>query len=460
MKDKDTIIAIGTRPGEAAIGIVKLSGSTAIEIVDKIFRSKSGRKITEIGTFSMIYGYIAGDKGGIIDEVIVSVMKEPKSYTKEDVVEINCHGGLLATGKVLELCLNKGARMAEPGEFTKRAFLNGRIDLTQAEAVIDIVRSKTEESLKIAAKNLRGEIKSKVKSLRDRILDVLAQLEASVDFIEEDLEITPYDKLEKEVVAIKSDLEELIENERKGEIIKTGVKVAIVGKPNVGKSSLLNYILGREKAIVTPIPGTTRDAVEEILYVEGIPLILVDTAGIRKTKNTVEKIGVGRSMKHIDEAELIIMVMDGSKNFEKIDAEIIKKLKGRNSICCINKIDLEQKLGMEKVDKFFKNEDIISISALKGTGIGRLVKIIRNRVLDDKGINLAEKVIVNERHKNILKRVKKSLESAKKAMVTEMSEEFPSYDLREAYSTLGEIIGDTVKDDILDKIFGQFCIGK
>ncbi len=460
MKDKDTIIAIGTRPGEAAIGIVKLSGSRAIEIVDKIFRSKSGRKITEIGTFSMIYGYIAGDKGGIIDEVIVSVMKEPKSYTKEDVVEINCHGGLLATGKVLELCLNKGARMAEPGEFTKRAFLNGRIDLTQAEAVIDIVRSKTEESLKIAAKNLRGEIKSKIKSLRDRILDVLAQLEASVDFIEEDLEITPYDKLEKEVVAIKSDLEELIENERKGEIIKTGVKVAIVGKPNVGKSSLLNYILGREKAIVTSIPGTTRDAVEEILYVEGIPLILVDTAGIRKTKNTVEKIGVGRSMKHIDEAELIIMVMDGSKNFDKIDAEIIEKLKGRNSICCINKIDLEQKLGMEKVDKFFKNEDIIRISALKGTGIGRLEKIIRNRVLDDKGINLAEKVIVNERHKNILKRVKNSLESAKKAMVTEMSEEFPSYDLREAYAMLGEITGDTVKDDILDKIFGQFCIGK
>jgi tRNA modification GTPase len=460
MKNKDTIAAIGTMPGESAIGIVKLSGRRAIKIVDKIFRSKSGIKINEIDTYSMIYGYIAEDRCGVIDEVIVSVMKEPKSYTKEDVVEINCHGGVVATSKVLELCLNKGARLAEPGEFTKRAFLNGRIDLSQAEAIIDIVKSKTEESLKIAAKNLKGEIKSKIKNLRWKILDVLAQLEASIDFIEEDLEITPYKKLENEVLTIEKELDELIENERKGEIIKSGVKVAIVGKPNVGKSSLLNYILGREKAIVTSIPGTTRDAVEEILYVEGIPLILVDTAGIRKTKNTVEKIGVGRSMKHIDEAELVIMVMDGNKRFESIDEEIIKKIKDCNSICCINKVDLDKKLKLDKVRQFFTDESIVEISALKGIGIRKLEIIIRKKVLDEKEINFAEKVIINKRQKSVLKRVKKSLLNAKKAMAGKMSEEFPSYDLKEAYEMLGEITGETVKDDILDKIFGQFCIGK
>ncbi len=460
MSSKDTIVAIGTRPGEAAIGIVKLSGSNAIEIADKIFRAKSGKKIIRVKTYSMVYGHIVDEDGSIIDEVVVSVMKKPKSYTREDVVEINCHGGMVATGRVMELCIENSARIAEPGEFTKRAFLNGRIDLSQAEAVIDIVRSRTEESLKIAARNLQGNIKSKIKNLRGKILNVLAQLEASVDFVEEDLEVTPYRKLEKEVIEIKKELEEMIENEKRGEIIKTGVKVAIVGKPNVGKSSLLNYLLGKEKAIVTSIPGTTRDAVEEIIYVEGIPLVLVDTAGIRKTKNMVEKIGVGKSIEHIDEAELVIMVMDGNRKFERADMDIIKKIKGKTSICCINKIDLEQIIKIDKIKDFFKDRNIIKISALKGTGIKKLEDMIRKITLDDEDINLEEKVIVNKRQKSILKKVRNSLGNAEKAMGERMSEEFPSYDLKEAYTMLGEIIGETVKDDILEKIFGQFCIGK
>ncbi len=460
MNNNDTIVAIGTKPGEAAIGIVKLSGDNSTVIAEKIFRSKNNKKLSIVESYNMVYGYIADKDGTIIDEVVLSVMKSPRSYTREDVVEINCHGGLVATEKVLELCIENGARIAEPGEFTKRAFLNGRIDLSQAEAVIDLVRSRTEQSLKIAAKNLQGTIKNKISKIREEILDILAQMEASVDFVEEDLEITPYPELENKIRIIEKDLGEMIKNEKRGEILKNGLKVAIVGKPNVGKSSLLNLLSKKEKAIVTSIPGTTRDAVEEILYVEGIPLILVDTAGIRKTKNTIEKIGVERSLRHIGEAELVILVLDGNRKFEKEDLEIIKKIKGKTTICCVNKMDLEQNIQISRVEEYFGDDKIIKISALKGWGIEELDNTIKKQALEDGDINLEEKIIINSRHKNILKRVKILLESAKKAIRGKMSEEFPCCDLREAYSLLGEIVGETVKDDILDKIFGQFCIGK
>jgi len=460
MNNDDTITAIGTKPGEAAIGIVKVSGSKSIDIVDKIFRSKSRKKLLDIKTYNMIYGHIVDKNNDIIDEVIVSVMRSPHSYTREDVVEINCHGGLIATEKVLELCVENGARIAEPGEFTKRAFLNGRIDLTQAEAVIDLVRSKTEQSLKIAAKNLQGNIKNEISKIRKEILDIIIQLEASVDFIEEDLEVTPYCELVKKTKMIEKELEEMIKDEKRGEIIKNGIKVAIIGKPNVGKSSLLNMLSRKDKAIVTSIPGTTRDAVEEVLYVEGIPLILVDTAGIRKTKNIIERIGVEKSLRHIDEAELVITVLDGNRKFDDKDLQIIKKIKGKTIICCINKIDLKQNIEMSKVLDCFDEEKIVKISALKGVGIEKLENMIKELVLGDREINLEEKIIINKRHKNILKKVKDLLENARKAMREDMSEEFPCCDLREAYSLLGEIVGETVTDDILDGIFSQFCIGK
>lgn len=458
--EKDTIAAVGTRPGEAAIGIVKLSGTNSIKVVDKCFRAKSKKKLSEIDTFTMLYGELIDSDKNPVDEVLVSIMKKPKSYTREDVVEINCHGGMVPTCKILDICISNGARIAEPGEFTKRAFLNGRIDLSQAEAVIDLVRSKTEKSLKVAAKNIKGEIKREINKIKNLITEILVQLEASVDFIEEDLELTPHEELTIKVIAIKKEVEELIRNQRRGEIVKNGVKMAIVGKPNVGKSSILNAISKKEKAIVTSFPGTTRDAVEEIIYVEGIPLILVDTAGIRKAKNEIEKIGVSRSLKHIDEAEIIIFVIDGSYRIEKLDFEIMDRIKDKKVIICINKIDLEQKIEKEIIGKYLKGNTVIEVSALKGNGIERLEKRILSMIIDDGDFNLEEKIIINSRHKNILIEVNNLLENAVYAMRNKMSEEFPSSDLKIANNLLGEIIGETARDDVLDRIFSQFCIGK
>jgi tRNA modification GTPase len=455
----DTITAISTRPGESAIGIVKISGSKSLEIADRIFRTKNKKKIKEQKSYTIAYGTIEDSKKNCIDEAIVSVMKAPHSYTREDVVEINCHGGMAATAKVLELVTEAGARLSEPGEFTKRAFLNGRIDLSQAEAVIDIVNSKTEQSLKIAANNLKGNIKDEIGKLKEGILGILSQLEASVDFVEEDLNITPFGVLIKKIIDIEKKTKKLLEDEEKGKIIKNGIKAAIVGKTNVGKSSILNLLSKKDKAIVTEIPGTTRDAIEEVLYVGGIPLILVDTAGIRNTKNKIEKIGVEKSLKHIDEAELVIMVLDGSREFEKIDSEIIKRLEKKNVICCINKKDIKQKINIDNITGNFPPENILKISALKKQGIGKLEKMIKKIVMDGE-TDLNEAIIINTRHKNIIKKVNSLLKKAKYAMKEGKSEEFPSADLKIAYNLLGEITGDTKDDDVLKKIFENFCIGK
>lgn len=462
MKDyiKDTIVAIGTRPGEAAIGIVKLSGNNSIRIADKIFRSNSRKKILELDTYTMMYGRIEDNKKNIVDEAIVTIMKAPGSYTREDIIEINCHGGITATAKIMELCIEEGARIAEPGEFTKRAFINGRIDLSQAEAVIDIINAKTEQSLKIAAKNLSGNIKDKMLEIKESLLEVLVQLDAAVDFIEEDLETTPYDELKKDILKIYDEVEKLIRDEKRGEIIKNGIKAAIVGKPNVGKSSLLNLLSKKEKAIVTEIPGTTRDAVEEILYIEGIPLILTDTAGIRNTEDRIEKIGVEKSLKQIDDADLVIIVLDGSREFDNIDEQIIKKIEEKKAICCINKKDVKQKINIDNIAHHFPTTNIIKISALKGSGVKILEKRIKSIILDNGGSGIEEKIIVNARHKNILKQIQNMIKKALEAMVNNLSEEFPYSDLRIAYDLIGEITGETVRDDILDKVFLRFCIGK
>jgi tRNA modification GTPase len=458
--DTDTIVAIGTKPGEAAIGIIRLSGNIAIKLTGKIFRQKSAKKISKMKTFSMTYGYIVDKKEEIIDEVIITLMKKPKSYTREDVVEINCHGGMAAADKILELCIRNGARIAEPGEFTKRAFLNGRIDLSQAEAVIDLIRSKTEQGLKVAANNIKGIVKDRIEELRKRILDILVELEASIDFIEEDLEITPYEILKNNLKEIQKSINELIKDEKRGEIIKNGIKVAIVGKPNVGKSSLLNVLARKERAIVTHIPGTTRDAVEEILYIEGIPLIIADTAGIRKSKNIIEKIGVKKSFEYITKSELIIFVMDGNTLIDGNDCEIVEGLRGKNIIICLNKIDLKQITGKNEINKKFKFNNIIEISAKKNIGIDKLEKKIKTLILGEEEFNIESKIIVNNRQKNILLDTNRMLKNAIKAMKLKMSEEFPSSDLKLAYNLLGDITGQTTKNEILDEIFGKFCIGK
>jgi tRNA modification GTPase len=456
----DTIVAIGTKPGEAAIGIIRLSGNKSIKLTEKIFRQKNRKKISQMKTFSMAYGYIVDKKEEMIDEVIITLMKKPKSYTKEDVVEINCHGGMAATDKILELCIKNGARIAEPGEFTKRAFLNGRIDLSQAEAVIDLIRSKTEQSLKVAANNIKGIVKDRIEELRKRILDVLVELEASIDFIEEDLEITPYKVLEKNVIEIQKSIDVLINDGKRGEIIKNGIKVAIVGKPNVGKSSLLNVLARKERAIVTHIPGTTRDAVEEILYIEGIPLIIADTAGIRKSRNIIEKIGVKKSFEYISKSELVILVMDGNTQIDGNDCEIVEELQGKNIIICLNKIDLKQITSKKEINKKFKLNNIIEISAKNNIGIDKLEKKIKTLVLGEEEFSIESKIIVNNRQKNILLDASGMLNHAIKAMKLKMSEEFPSSDLKLAYDLLGEITGQTTTNEILDGIFGKFCIGK
>ncbi|MBM3712301.1 MAG: tRNA uridine-5-carboxymethylaminomethyl(34) synthesis GTPase MnmE [Actinobacteria bacterium] len=457
---KDTIVAIGTKPGEAAIGIVRLSGNKAIKIAEKIFRSKNKKKISNMKTYSMIYGYVVDKMGRVIDQVIVSLMRKPKSYTKEDVVEINCHGGVIATEKVLELCLRNGSRIAEPGEFTKRAFLNGRIDLSQAEAVIDLVRAKTEQSLRVAANNLKGGLKEKINLLRKRLLEVIVELEASIDFIEEDIEITPYEELTLKVKEIQKEINALINDEKRGEIIKNGVRVTIVGKPNAGKSSLLNAIAKKEKAIVTHIPGTRGDAVEEILYLEGIPILLIDTAGIRKARNLIEKLGVQKSLSYIDSSDIIIFVIDSSVEIDEKDKEIFKLIKDKNIIVCANKIDLKKITDTKKIKKEFNLDKIIEISAIKGTGLLRIESEIRKIIFGDEDFNIEDKIIINKRHKKILMEVYKLLKNATTAMELKMSEEFPSSDLKICYDLIGEITGEITTDDILNGIFSKFCIGK
>ncbi len=458
--NKDTIAAIATKLGEAGIGIVKISGDDAIKIAEKIFKSKNNIKVRDMKSYSMNYGFVVDENKNIVDEVILTIMKKPKSYTREDVIEINCHGGVVATKKVLELCINNGARLANPGEFTKRAFLNGRIDLTQAEAVIDIINAKTDKSLILAARNLNGSVKKKIEELRNKLLDIIVELEASIDFIEEDLEITPYDELKKKVVEIYKDVKILIEDEKKGEIIKNGIKISIVGKTNVGKSSLLNALVKKEKAIVTHIPGTTRDAVEELFYLKGIPIVFVDTAGIREAKGIIEKIGIEKTISHINESDLVLMVVDYNKKLNVKDFEILEKLNDKKIILCVNKIDLKKRIDIEKVKKYKNIKSIVEISAKKLMNLELLEKEIEKNIDDEINIDFNEKIIVNERHKNVLKEVYACLKNSISAMDKKMSEEFPLSDLRIGYELLGEITGQKINDEILEKIFEKFCIGK
>jgi tRNA modification GTPase len=458
--EKDTIAAIGTKAGESAIGIVRLSGSKSVKIAGKIFRSEWGKKIYDMETYSMAFGQAIDERGCTVDQVILTIMKAPKSYTREDVIEINSHGGIATTEKILSLCIHYGARLAEPGEFTKRAFLNGRIDLTQAEAVIDIIRAKTEQAARIAAKSLKGGLKEKIEKIRKKIVEVIIELEASIDFIEEDLETTPYPLLAESVENIFKEIKILIEDEKKAEIVKNGVRVSIIGKPNVGKSSLLNAIAKKEKAIVTHIPGTTRDAVEEILYIEGIPLIIIDTAGIRKTRDYIEKIGVERSIDYIAKSDLIIAVFDGSQKLQKEDLEIINMVSSKTAIACLNKSDLGQGLSDSEFlsEKTFRAA--IKISAKNGTGIDKLEAEIKKIILGSYDIDVNNMVLINQRHKKLLSDAASMVKNAKKAMEAKMSEEFPASDLRSAYEIMGEITGETPNEDILDGIFSKFCIGK
>ncbi|SKA97456.1 tRNA modification GTPase trmE [Caloramator quimbayensis] len=457
---EDTIAAISTSLGDGGIGIVRISGSKALEILNQIFVSPKGKNVLDMKSYTMLYGYIKDKKNDeIVDEVIVSYMKAPNTYTKEDIVEINCHGGMVAVRKILTLVIKSGARLAEPGEFTKRAFLNGRIDLSQAEAVIDIIRAKTDESMRLAMEQIQGKLSKKIRSVIDKLLNILAHIEATIDYPEDDIESIITRQLIRNADEIIKDIDELIKNADAGKIIREGLNTVIAGKPNVGKSSLLNMLIQENKAIVTEIPGTTRDVIEEYINIEGIPIRLVDTAGIRETGDVVEKIGVEKTKEYVDKADLVIFMLDASKNLEEEDYIIIDLIKNKNKIVVVNKMDIPQKIDIDYIKDIFKNTPIIYTSVKEDDGIENIKKNIVEIVYKG-NISSKDVYITNIRHKDILENAKRSIENGIETLKSGLPLDCASIDFKDAYLKLGEITGDTVSDDIIDRIFSNFCIGK
>lgn len=457
----DIIAAISTPAGSGGIGIIRISGNGSIDIADKIFKGVKGIKLKDKKSHTVSYGTVYDIKtGNIIDEVLVTVMKAPNTYTKDDIVEINCHGGTVVVKKVLESVLNSGARLAEPGEFTKRAFLNGRIDLSQAEAVIDVINSKTDMSRQAAVGRLEGKLKEAVNAIRDRLLDMIASIEVAIDYPEHDIEEETYNNMYKQSDEVLKDINKLLETADRGKIVQEGIETVILGKPNVGKSSLLNRFLEEERAIVTDIPGTTRDTVEEFMNIDGIPVKIVDTAGIRETGDIVEKMGVSKSKEYAQKADLVLMMLDVSKELDNEDIEILDFIKDKKSLIILNKSDLENKLDRQKLLEYVNENDIISLSVKENKGIENLTDRIKDMFMTG-DVNIFDEVMIgNVRHKNSLYYAKESMEKAKITIETRMPEDFISMDLQDALRYLGEITGESVDEEIIDRIFSRFCLGK
>ncbi len=464
----DTIAAISTAMSNSGIGIIRICGDNAIKVAAKIFSPVSGKKLLDVKSHTVHYGHIVDDDN-IIDEVLVTVMKKPHSYTTEDTVEINCHGGIIVVNKVLELVLKNGARLAQPGEFTKRAFLNGRIDLSQAEAVIDVINAESQYALSSAVSQLKGNVSNVVKDIRDRILDEIAFIETALDDPEH-YEMDNYgEKLMTITMDVKEQLKKLIDSADNGRVISEGVKTVILGKPNAGKSSLLNALLGEERAIVTDIAGTTRDTLEENVKIHGINLKLIDTAGIRETDDTVEKIGVKKAKEMALNADLIIYVADASREFDESDKEILELIKtnGSKSIILLNKSDLEEKIDAYDIEKYVgsisdnvSNKRIINISAKFGTGIDELEKMIKEMFFDGE-IDFNNQVfITNMRHKEDISKAYESIVMVERSINDGMPEDFFTIDLMNAYEALGRVVGEAVEEDLVNRIFSKFCMGK
>ena len=454
-----TIASISTAPGIGGIGIIRMSGEKSFEILGKIFKPKTPQKIEEIKGYTIKYGHIV-ENSEIIDEVLVSYFKAPRSYTTENMCEINSHGGNVIVKKILELCLKNGAELAEPGEFTKRAFLNGRIDLAQAESVIDLINAKSEKEAKSGVKQLEGYLSKEIKDIKQEILDVLVNIEVTIDYPEYDTPEVQKNEMMKMLESVGNRLEKLEKSFDNGKIIKEGIKTAIIGKPNAGKSSLLNAILKEERAIVTDIAGTTRDTIEEFVTVNGIPLKLVDTAGIREASDEVEKIGVEKSIKKAEEADLIIAIFDSSKELTEEDLEILNLIKNKQAIILLNKADLDSKI-TEKDERFTSiTENILKISALNKTGIDLLyAKISEMFNLND--INLDNDILItNIRHKNIISKAIENVKKAIEASNINMPIDIITIYIKEILEDLGEITGEVVTDDIINEIFSKFCLGK
>ena len=460
---EDTIAAIGTPIGKGAIGIVRISGRKAIKILKEMFRTKSGKKRESFEERRMYYGLVVDESGDPIDEVLAVYMKAPKSFTGEDVVEIHSHGGIVVVRKILREVLKRGARLAEPGEFTMRAFINGKIDLTQAEAINELIEAKSELSAKLALKQLEGALSKKIREIRDFLLETKAYIEAAVDFPDEEVEIIESGRVKERLKEAVKKIEKLLKTYREGKLIKEGIKVAIIGRPNVGKSSLLNALLQEERAIVTEIPGTTRDVIEETVTFRGIPLRLIDTAGIREAKDKVEKIGIERSIQKLHEADVVLFLIDGSVGFTEEDKRILPQVKGKgNLILVINKKDLGLKLNCEKAkDEGIRN--CVEISAKRGEGIDKLAQLITELVMlePEAVVGGDEAVITSERHRELLEKAKESLKRAIDTLEKGFeSPEFLSLDIDDALKSLGEIVGEVTTEDMYDIIFSRFCIGK
>jgi len=458
----DTIAAISTPLGEGGIGIVRLSGKNSIEIAENIFSSPKKRTLHNMKSSSVIYGHIHNPSTGEkIDEVLVTVMKSPHSYTKEDVVEINCHGGMITLRKTLELVLRQGARLADPGEFTRRAFINGRIDLSQAEAILDLIRSKTDESRRIAIEQLHGGLSEKITALRDRLMAICVNVEAYIDFPEDEIETASKQDLFSSMKDIGRDIETLLKTYDEAKFFREGLSTAIVGRPNVGKSSLLNALLQKDRAIVTDIPGTTRDVIEEYLNIKGLPLRIMDTAGIRDVKDIVEKEGVRRSLRSIENADLVIAIFDQSEPLRDEDFEVMERIKNKTAIAVLNKCDLPAAFSQESFSSFIPHpSSSLYISATRGDGIEELKERIFNSCLKDWKEEREGVVVTNLRHKTSIENALESLHRASQALTENQPVEIIAIELRQSLDKLGEIVGAVTTEDILNRIFSDFCIGK
>lgn len=455
----DTIVAISTAPGVGGIGIIRLSGEDTFNIIEKIFIQKNKKNIEDIQGFTIKYGNIV-NKNEIIDEVLVSYFKKPKSYTKEDMCEINSHGGNVVMRQILEVCLENGARLAEPGEFTKRAFLNGRIDLAQAESVVELLNSKTDAETKVSVRQLEGFLSKRISNIRKELIDIMVDIEANIDYPEYDLEEISYNNTLNKLKKIKIDLEKLEKSFNNGKIIKDGIKVAIIGKPNAGKSSLLNSMLKEERAIVTQYEGTTRDTIEEFLEIDGIPIKIIDTAGIRNAKDEVEKIGIKKSKQIANEADLVIAIFDISKEITDEDKQILEIIKNKNAIIVLNKVDLLENNKKINEEYLNLNKKVIKISALNKEGIENLYNEISNMFKFNEIKNDNEIIITNIRHKEAIKNSIKNINEAIKTLEDNMPIDIISINIKDSLEALGEITGENVSESIINEIFSKFCLGK
>ncbi len=457
---EDTISAVITALGEGAVGIVRISGADALATAEKIFKSRSGKKLSEYQHHTLVYGHVTDADGTMVDEVLCVYMQAPHSYTAEDVVEIQSHGGIQSLKKILALTYQNGARPAEAGEFTKRAFLNGRIDLTQAEAVMDIIRSRSEASLKLAVRQQNGQLAQELRKLRSKMLDVVINLEAVIDYPEEDIEDVTFDTVAGSIANTAAGIENLLAHAHTGKILREGLRTAIVGRPNVGKSSLLNALLKEERAIVSEYAGTTRDVIEEQLLLDGVPLVLADTAGIRKTEDYVEQIGVEKSRRLLQDAELVICVVDGSEGLTSEDEEILQAASEKPCVIIVNKSDLEIDTTLQQLQERFGIDKVMPLSARTNEGIDRFAAWLKNYVYGSEG-TLSDGVYVqNARHEELLRQALQSLQDAQRAAQERLPYDCIVIDVRNAIDLLGEITGDTVQDEIINEIFARFCIGK